>query len=245
MVFDTSTDDVDLVGVDVLELELLEDVGVEVANVVLQSVDGHTETLDTESGLQQVVRNFLTSGEVFSQFVGPLGLVHSDISRSSRSWFKSAISHHVEDINDIVLEAMSLEVSTFLIIIHFEVTTRHLDHTVVDGFVGVKEGLVISVLNRKERSGSFRGFVSGTDVKEDTQIDDVGENLAFSQNLNSIAQGGDFVSGFLVSDFSDLVALEGSGWVEGGSEIVGISFILEIEEVKDLLFVVAESLFGT
>ena len=37
--------------------------------------------------------------------------------------------------------------------------------------------------------------------------------------------------------------MEGSGWVEGGSEIVGISFILEIEEVKDLLFVVAESLF--
>jgi len=73
-------------------------------------------------------------------------------SSDCRSRFKSAISNNGENISDIMSQAISLEVSSFLIILNFEGSTRLLDYTVVDSFVGVEDCLEISVFNGEQRS---------------------------------------------------------------------------------------------
>jgi hypothetical protein len=50
---------------------------------------------------------------------------------------------------------VTLEVHGFLIVVHLHVTAGHLDHTVVDGLIGVLEGLEVSVLESEEGAGGL------------------------------------------------------------------------------------------
>lgn len=40
-----------------------------------------------------------------------------------------------------------MEVGLFLVVFHLEVSSRHLDDSVVDGFVGIEDGLQVGILD--------------------------------------------------------------------------------------------------
>lgn len=79
--------------------------------------------------------------------MGVLVLFNTDGGSDGRSGFKSTISNHGENISGIMSKTVSLEVSSFLIIFHFERTTRLLNNTVVNGFIGVQDSLKVGVLD--------------------------------------------------------------------------------------------------
>lgn len=103
VVFNTSGNNEDSVGVDVFKLELLEDVSGKVLIVVVRASKGVTKTVSTESSSQKGIVEGLTSSEVSFEFVfvGNLGL--SGVGSNDGSGFKGTISNHVEDVDDVVL----------------------------------------------------------------------------------------------------------------------------------------------
>lgn len=80
-----------------------------------------------------------------------------------------------------------MEVGLFLVVLHFEVSSGHLDDSVVNSFVGIEDSLQVGVLDGKERSGGLIGLISGSDVQQDTQINLGGEGGGFSNNSNSVS----------------------------------------------------------
>jgi len=78
----------------------------------------------------------------------------------------------------------------------------------VDGFISVQDGFIVGLLDGVEGTRSFVGFISSTDVKKDTyerrfyklcfqrtltHIDDVGEDLRFGKDGDSVFELSDFV----------------------------------------------------
>jgi hypothetical protein len=63
---------------------------------------------------------------------------------------------------------VATEIHRFLIVVHLHVATGHLNHTIVDGFVGVLQCLKVSVLECKEGARCFLSFVSGTNTNKET-----------------------------------------------------------------------------
>ena len=82
-----------------------------------------------------------------------------------------------------------------------------MDHAVVDGLVGVLEGLQVGILQSEESSGSLGCFISGSDIDEHTHVHGRGERSAFGENSVSVGQIGDIVLGLSVSSLDWLVAL--------------------------------------
>lgn len=195
-------------------------------------MDGETETVVTESSLEEGVIDQVTSLQISFKFVLIVHLVHSDVSSNDGSGFKSAVSHHVEDINNVVLKAVSLEVGVFLIIVHFEFTAGHLNHTVVDGFISVQDGFIVGLLDGVEGTRSFVGFISSTDVEEDTHIDNIGEDLGFGNDGDSVFELSHFVvcgGGLSVLDF---MVFKGEQGIEDSSLVMRIREVLSIENFK-------------
>merc|ERR1711957_829817 len=92
-------------------------------------------------------------------------------------------------------------------VVHLHGTTGHLDHSVVDGLVGVLEGLQESVLQSQESTGSFRGFISSSDIDEEAHVDASGEGLALGEDGKSVVKVCYIVRGCLVTCVERLVAL--------------------------------------
>lgn len=129
VVLDTGTADVDLAWGDGFHLEFLEDVGSEVVGVICETSQWHTETLLTEGSSHDVVVEGFTSLDVLVELVGVLVLLNTDRGGDNRAGLESAISHHSEDISSIMGEAVGLPVLGFLVVIHLEAATGHLNHT--------------------------------------------------------------------------------------------------------------------
>jgi hypothetical protein len=87
--------------------------------------------------------------KVLVKIVGLLVLGTGNVGCHNRSWLKSNINHHLEHVDNIILNTVALEVGALLIEVHLHVTTRHLDHTVVDSLIGVLKSLKVSVLKSK------------------------------------------------------------------------------------------------
>ena len=155
VVLDTRGDDEALAGSDVVHDELLKASGIEVSNVVLHAEVGHTKTVEAVGSSEHkllVVSEGVILAHVFVEVVRFLVLSTSNVCSHYRSGFEGEIDHHLEHVNGIVLDAMSLKVGALLIVIHGHITTGHLNHTVVDGLVGVFQSLKVGVLERKEGS---------------------------------------------------------------------------------------------
>ena len=164
-----------------------------------------SETSVTVGSLEEGVVDQVASLQEGFEFVLVVHFAHSSISSNDRSWLKSAVSDHVEDINDVVSEAVGSEVSAFLIVVHFESTSRHLDHTIVDGFVCIEDGFIVGLLDGVESTGGLVGLISGTDIEKDTEVNNVGEDLGFGNDGNSVFELGDLVIRSLVLSILDFV----------------------------------------
>jgi len=210
VVLDTGSDDKALLGGDVVHNEVLEDTGIEVADVVLHSVARHTEGVVTVGCAEEVllvVGEGVVVREMLVEVVSLLVLGLGDVSGKDGAGLKGDIDHHLEHVDDIVLNAVSSEVGSFLIVVHLHGTTGHLDHAVVDGFVSVLEGLQVGVLQSEERSRSFWGFISSSDIDKEAHVDTSREGLALGEDGKSVVKVCYIVRGCLVSCVERLVAL--------------------------------------
>lgn len=210
VVLNAGSNDEALLRSDVVHNEVLEDTGIEVADVVLHTVARHTEGVVTVGCAEEVllvVGEGVVVREMFVEIVSLLVLGLGDVSGKYGTRLEGNIDHHLEHVNDIVLNAMSSEVGSFLIVIHLHVTTGHLDHSVVDGFVGVLEGLQVGVLQSEERSRSFWGFISSSNIDKEAHVDASREGLALGEDGKSVVKVCYIVRGCLVSCVERLVAL--------------------------------------
>jgi hypothetical protein len=196
-------------------------------------VEGKTETVVAISGLEEGIVDQVTSLQISFKLVLEVHLVHGGVSSNDGSGFKSAVSHHVEDIDDVVLEAVGLEVGVFMIIVHFELTTRHLNHTVVDGFISVQDGFIVGLLDGVESTRSFVGFISSTDIEEDTHINNIGEDLGFGNDGDSVFELSHFVVSGSVLSVLDFMVFKGEQGVEDSSLVMRIREVLSIENFKE------------
>lgn len=171
VVSDTGSDDEALLGGNVVHNELLENTGIKVANVALESESGVTEGVVAVSSSQEkllVVSEGIVLGKMLGEVVALLVLGAGDVSGHKGTGLKGTVSENLEHIDSIVLNAVSLEVHALLIVVHGEVTTGHLLDTVVHSLVGMLESLEVGVLDGEERSGSFGSLVTGTDIDQET-----------------------------------------------------------------------------
>lgn len=155
MTLDTTGDNEAFLGSDVVHHELLHNTCIKVADVVLETETGHTEGLVTIGSTKKhvlVVGEGVVLAQVTVQVVTLLVLGTGDISSENRSGFKGTIDHHLEHVSDVVFDAVTSEIGALLIVLHGHITTGHLDHTVVDGLVGVLKGLQVGVLEGEEGS---------------------------------------------------------------------------------------------
>lgn len=145
--------------------------------------------------------------QMFVEVVSLLVLGLGNVSSKDGARLKGDIDHHLEHVDDIVLDAVSSEVGSFLVVVHLHGTTGHLDHTVVDGLVGVLEGLQVGVLQSEERSRSFWGFISSSDIDKEAHVDASREGLALGEDGKSVVKVCYIVRRCLVSCVERLVAL--------------------------------------
>ena len=149
----------------------MEHAGVDVTKVVAGSHNGHAEGVEAEGGSQEelsVLGVRVELGHVVGEVValGVLGL--GDVSGKDGTGLEGDIDHHLEHVDGVVLNAVSLEVHALLIVVHLHITAGHLDHTVVDGLVSVLQGLKVSVLEGEESTGGLFSLVTGTNVHKET-----------------------------------------------------------------------------
>ena len=210
VILHSTGDDEALLGSDVVHDELLDHSGIDVVDVLLHSESGHAESVEAVSGSQEhllLVGEWVELREMLEEVVG-LGILGSgNVGGEDGSRLKSDIDHHLEHINDVILDAVSSEEHSFLVVVHGHVTTRHLDHAVVDGLIGVLEGLQVGVLQSEKGTGGLSSFVSCSDIDEHTHMHGRGEGSAFGENSVSVGKIGDIVLGLSVSSLDWLVAL--------------------------------------
>lgn len=71
----------------------------------------------------------------------------TDSGSNGASGLKSAVHGHTEDIINVVGQALGVEKGAFLVVVHGELATGHLDHAVVDSLVGDEHCLVVGILD--------------------------------------------------------------------------------------------------
>lgn len=233
VVVNSGSGDEDFFWGNVLELELLEDVAGEISDVALKSLEGETESLESVGGSEDGVVEVLTGLQELVELVGILVLGLSDLGGDDGSWLESAIGDHGENVDDVVGEGGSVEVGLFLVVLHLEVSSGHLDDTVVDGFVGVEDGFQVGVLDGEERSGGFVGLISGSNVQQDTEIDFRGEGGRLSDDGDSVGQFSSLQFGGSDSSGSGLGSSDWSSWVSVGGKEVWISLIILIDKIEE------------
>lgn len=189
VVFDTGGNDKALSWGNIVHNELLKHSGINVVDVLGETKSWHTKSVVSIGSSQEKflgVGEWVELGEVVEKIMG-LGVLRSgNVSSHDRSWLKGDIDHHLEHINGIVLDAVTLEIGSFLIIIHGHGATRHLDHTIVDSLIGMLKSLEISVLESKKSTRGLSGFISGSDIHEEAHVYGSWEALTFSQNGETI-----------------------------------------------------------
>ena len=155
MIFDTTCYNQALLRCDVIEDELLKCTGINIFKVALETESWHTKRVITVSSSKQqllVISEGVVVSEMVMEIVTLLVFALGDIGGEDRTWLKCNVDHHLEHIDCVVLDAMSFKEGALLIVVHGHVTTRHLNHAVVDGFIGVLDGLKVSILEGKKGS---------------------------------------------------------------------------------------------
>ena len=104
-------------------LEFLDDVSSEVVDVAPVALDGVSETAPAKGSLVDVILEDLISSEEGLQFMGIGVFVHTDRGGDEVLGFEGAISHHGEDINYIMGEAVGVVVAILSRVVHFELTS--------------------------------------------------------------------------------------------------------------------------
>lgn len=171
-----------------------------------------------------VVGEWVVLEQVVVQVVTLSVLASGDAGGEQGLWFEGEVDHHLEHVDGVVLDAVALEVHSLLVVVHLHVSAGHLDHAVVDGFVGVLQGLEVGVLDGKGASRGLEGLISGSDVNEESHMDGGWEPGGFGQYGKSVGERSNFILRLLILSNQGFVILKGEGWIKGSNlESSGVS----------------------
>ncbi len=122
----------------------------EVVDVAPESLDGHAEVLPSESGLEDGISEDLIASEEGLELVGVGVLIHSYAGGDEVLGFEGRVCDHGEDVDHIMGEAGGAVVGIFSVVVHFELSTRHLRDAVVDCLAGVDGSLQVCILQGEQ-----------------------------------------------------------------------------------------------
>jgi flagellar biosynthesis protein FlhB len=123
MRINTSTSNENFIGVDVFKLEFLKSICCKIRNISSQALQRKTKSLEAISCFKNKFAEMFTSFQELVKFVCIFIFAYSNLSSNGGSWLQSAICYHIENIYCVMGKAMGLEISAFLVIIHFKGTT--------------------------------------------------------------------------------------------------------------------------
>ena len=104
-------------------LEFLDDVSGEVVDVAPVALDGISETAPAIGNLVDMILEDLVAPEEGLQFMGVGIFVHSNRGGDEILGLEGAISHHGENINYIMSQAVGIVVAILSRVVHFELTS--------------------------------------------------------------------------------------------------------------------------
>ena len=148
VVFDSWGSDYDSVRGNLGILEVLDDVSSQVSDVALVAVKFVSKAWLTEGGSVDGVVEGLISTQMSIKLVALFVFINTDWGGNEVFRFEGAVSHHWENIDNIVRKTVGSVESRLSVEIHFELTSWHLSNTIVDSFVGVKSCFKVSVLQQ-------------------------------------------------------------------------------------------------
>ena len=173
VVLDTGGNNEALARGHVVHDKLLEHARVNVVDVVGETESGHAERVVAVGGSLEelsLAGEGVELGQVVEEVVRLLVLGARDVGGKDTAGLESDINEHLEHVDDVVLDAVTLEVSGLLVIIHSHGAAGHLDHAVVDSLVGVLQRLEVRVLESEQSTGGLVGLISGADVHHEAYI---------------------------------------------------------------------------
>ena len=135
-----------------------------------------------------VIDELLVSSQLGIQLVGISIFILPNTRSHYGSWFEGTIHQHSKEINHIMSEARSFPISHLSIVVHAELTTRHLMHTVIDSLVCVENSLEEGVLDGEETSGGFGGLISGACIDKDAQLNISWDAGGFGEYCESVGE---------------------------------------------------------
>ena len=171
MALDTTGNNEGLLGSDIVHHELLHHAGINVADVTLETKAGHAECLVTEGCTEEqvlVVGEGVVLKQVLVKIMALLGLGAGNISGKDRAGLEGAVNHHLEHVCNVVLDAVATKVGALLVVFHGHVATRHLNHSVVNGLVGVFECLEVGILESEHGAGCFSSLITSSNIHKHT-----------------------------------------------------------------------------
>ena len=168
-------------------LEFLDDVSSEVVDVGPVALDGIAKSFASVGSLVDGVLEGLVASEEGLKFVSIGIFVHAYAGGDEILGLEGAVGNHIEDVDDIVREAVGMVVAVLTVIVHFELTACHLGDAVVDGLAGVYGGLEVGVLEGQHGSAGLLGLVAGAHVDEDAKVHVGGHRDRLGQHGHTVA----------------------------------------------------------
>lgn len=123
----------------------MDNIGSEVVDVCSQSLYGIAKVGSAEGCLMDVILEDLIAAKEGFQFMCVRIFIHTYTGGDEVLRLECAISHHREDINDIMSQAVCMVVTILTIVFHLELTSCHLSDAIVDCLTGVDGCLEIGI----------------------------------------------------------------------------------------------------
>jgi hypothetical protein len=149
MIIDSTSHNEAFFRSDIIHDERLKHSCIDLFNITFEAVMRHAQGIVTKSSSKQSVL-VIGKGVIFLQVVLKVMtlsvLRFGNICSEDRPRLESAVDHHLEHVDYIILNTMTSEIGRLLIVFHCHVSATHLNHAIVNGLISVLKCLQICVL---------------------------------------------------------------------------------------------------
>jgi hypothetical protein len=151
---------------DILKLKLLHSISIQILIVRWITKNWHTQSLSTkDSPHNSVCKRTPLFGTLF-ELMRIRKFLESYSCRVEVSRLQRTINHHVKDINSIMSQTRGLIPHRFSIEIHFQIASRHLDHSIIDSLISISKRLIVTCLYRMNGSRSLWSLISSSNIDQ-------------------------------------------------------------------------------
>ena len=142
VIFDSESADHYFFGRNIIQLKLLKSKSIQFLEIFRISPNFISQPILSIYRRKDQIRKIRPSIAILLILIRIRQFMNSDICGIEISWLQSTVRNHIKNVYHVMRETRTVKKSTFSSIIHSVFSTTHLNHTVIDGFVGVFKGLV-------------------------------------------------------------------------------------------------------